>query len=101
MKSIEGVEKILCFLSIFLYVYLYENYLDRFMKYRIIIEQDEDGVFVIECPALPGCVSQGYTRDEAIKNIQDAIKGYILSLKKDQEPIPPTVEEEIIEVSIG
>ncbi|MCK5600755.1 type II toxin-antitoxin system HicB family antitoxin, partial [Candidatus Pacearchaeota archaeon] len=52
------------------------------MKFRIIIEQDEDGVFVAECPALPGCISQGKTRAEAIKNIEDAAQGYLESLKK-------------------
>ena len=69
------------------------------MKYRILIEQDEDGFFVAECPALPGCVSQGESRVEAIKNVQDAIKGYLESLKKHDEPIPPAIEEEIIEVT--
>ena len=59
------------------------------MKYRILIEQDEDGVFVVECPFLPGCISQGKTRKEALENIQDAIKGYLESLKKHNEPIPP------------
>jgi predicted RNase H-like HicB family nuclease len=43
------------------------------MKYRILIEQDEDGVFIAECPSLPGCISQGKTRQEAVENIQDAI----------------------------
>ncbi|HDK81574.1 MAG TPA: type II toxin-antitoxin system HicB family antitoxin [Nitrospirae bacterium] len=70
------------------------------MKYRILIEQDEDGFFVAECPALPGCVSQGESRVEAIKNVQDAIKGYLESLKKHDEPIPPAIEEEIIEVAV-
>ena len=70
------------------------------MKYRIIIEQDEDGVYVAECPALPGCISQGNTRQEALVNIQDAIKGYLESLKKHDEPIPPSIEEEIIEVAV-
>ena len=70
------------------------------MKYRIIIEQDEDGMFVAECPSLPGCVSQGKTRAQAIDNIQDAIKGYLESLKKHNEPIPPAIEEEIIEVAV-
>lgn len=69
------------------------------MKYRILIEQDEDGVFVVECPSLPGCISQGKTRKEALGNIQDAIEGYIESLKKHNEPIPPPIEEEIIEVA--
>ena len=58
------------------------------MKYRILIEQDEDGVFVTECPSLPGCISQGKTSKEALENIQDAIKGYLISLKKHNEPIP-------------
>ena len=68
------------------------------MKLRIIIEQDEDGTFVAECPNLPGCVSQGKTRVEAVRNIKDAAKGYLESLKKHNEPIPPSIEEEIVEV---
>ena len=64
------------------------------MKYRILIEQDEDGVFVVECPSLPGCISQGKTRKEALKNIQDAIEGYLESLRKHNEPIPPPIEGE-------
>jgi len=70
------------------------------MRYRILIEQDEDGIFVVECPSLPGCISQGNTRKEALKNIQDAIKGYIESLEKHNEPIPPSIEEEIVEVNL-
>ena len=69
------------------------------MKYRVLIEQDEDGVFVAECPSLPGCVSQGKTRKEAIENIQDAIHGYLESLEKHNEPIPPPIDEEIVEVA--
>jgi len=70
------------------------------MKYRVIIEQDEDGMYVAECPALPGCISQGRTREEALENIRDAIKGYLESLRKHDEPIPPPIEEEIVEVSL-
>lgn len=69
------------------------------MKYRILIEKDEDGVFVAECPSLPGCISQGKTRKEAIDNIIDAINGYLESLKKHNEPIPPSIEEEMVEVT--
>jgi antitoxin HicB len=69
------------------------------MLYRIVIEQDEDGQFVAECPSLPGCVSEGQTREEAITNIKDAITGYLASLKKHGEPIPPPITEEIVEVS--
>ena len=68
------------------------------MKYRVLIEVDEDGLFAARCPALPGCVSQGRTREEARTNIRDAIAGYIESLKKHDEPIPPPIDEEIVEV---
>jgi predicted RNase H-like HicB family nuclease len=70
------------------------------MKFRVLIEPDEDGVFVAECPVLPGCVSQGKTREEAVANIRDAIQGYLHSLEKHNEPIPGPVAEEIVEVPI-
>lgn len=63
------------------------------MKFRVIIERDEDGKFVAECPALPGCISEGRTRAEAIRNISDAVEGYLESLRKHGEPIPPPIEE--------
>lgn len=68
------------------------------MKYRVIIEQDEDGVYIAECPSFPGCISQGETRAEAEENIKDAVKGYIESLKKHNEPVPPPLYESFIEV---
>lgn len=70
------------------------------MKYRVLIEQDEDGMFVAEVPALPGCISQGRTRAEAIQNIQEAIAGYLESLRAHNEPIPPSIHEEIVEVAL-
>ncbi|MBW2038005.1 MAG: type II toxin-antitoxin system HicB family antitoxin [Deltaproteobacteria bacterium] len=70
------------------------------MRYRVLIEQDENGMFAVECPSLPGCISQGKNRKEALKNIQDAIKGYLESLKKHNEPVPPSIEEEIVEVAV-
>jgi antitoxin HicB len=69
------------------------------MKYRVTIEQDEDGVFVARCPSLPGCISQGATRADALSNIKDAIDGYLASLKKHHEPVPPSIDEEVVEVS--
>lgn len=68
------------------------------MKYRVVIQQDEDGVFVAEVPGLPGCISQGQTRSEALRNIQEALEAYLESLKVHDEPVPPSIEEEIIEV---
>ena len=68
------------------------------MKYRILIEQDEDGVFIAECPALPGCISQGNSRSEALENIREAMLAYIESLEKHGEPIPPSIYEELLEV---
>ncbi|MBS3105368.1 type II toxin-antitoxin system HicB family antitoxin [Candidatus Woesearchaeota archaeon] len=68
------------------------------MKYRVVVEQDEDGIFVAECPTLPGCISQGKTRKDALASIKDAIKGYLHSLKKHNEPIPPSVYEEMVEI---
>jgi len=70
------------------------------MKYRVLIEQDEDGVFVAEVPALPGCLSQGQTRADALKNIQEAIEAYLESLKAHNEPIPPSIDEEVVEVVV-
>lgn len=70
------------------------------MKYRVIIEQDEDGVFVAEVPSLPGCISQGKTRAEAVKNIQEAIEAYLESLKEHNEPVPPPISEEVVEVAV-
>ena len=52
------------------------------MKYRVLLEVDEDGVFVAEVPSLPGCVSQGASRDEALDNIREAISLYIESLEE-------------------
>lgn len=68
------------------------------MKYRVIIEQDEDGVFVAEAPSLPGCISQGTTRQEALTNIHEAIQAYLESLKKHNDPVPLPITQEIVEV---
>ena len=52
------------------------------VKFRVTIESNEDGVFIAESPVLPGSISQGGTRDEAMANNRDAIQGYVESLKK-------------------
>lgn len=68
------------------------------MKYRVLIEQDEDGRYVAEVPALPGCLSQGQTREEAVENIKEAIAAYLESLEAHGEPVPPPITEELVEV---
>ncbi len=68
------------------------------MKYRVLIEQDEDGVFVAEVPSLPGCISQGQTRGEVTENIKEAIALYLESLAVHNDPVPPPITEELIEV---
>ncbi len=67
------------------------------MKFTIILTRDEDGFFVASCPALPGCHSQGRSREEAIANIEEAIRGYIVSMRKHKhrDSIPETVVVEI------
>lgn len=70
------------------------------MKYRVMIEQDEDGVYVAEVPSLPGCISQGQTREEAVENVKEAIAAYIESLEAHDEPIPPPITEEVVEVRV-
>jgi predicted RNase H-like HicB family nuclease len=68
------------------------------VKWRALITEGQDGWFVAECPALPGCISQGRTREEALDNIREAIRGYLKSLEDAGEPIPPPITEEIVDV---
>jgi len=55
---------------------------------QVIVYPGEDGYWVVECPSLPGCISQGKTREDAIKNIREAIVGYIAALEQDRLPVP-------------
>jgi predicted RNase H-like HicB family nuclease len=67
------------------------------MTFVVVLEEGEDGYLVAECPALPGCVSQGRTRQEAIANIREAIQGIIEVRRKRGLPIP---EETLVEVEV-
>jgi predicted RNase H-like HicB family nuclease len=67
-------------------------------KYLVTLTTGEDGYIVAECPAFPGCVSQGKTRDEALKNIQEAIQGIVEVRKAQNLPIP---SPDIVEVSVA
>lgn len=68
------------------------------MKFLVTIAQDEDGVFIAECPAIPGCVSQGKTKQEAESNIEEAIRE-CLSVRRDLK-MPPYLEVTQIEVAV-
>lgn len=70
------------------------------VKFRVLIQQDEDGVYIATCPSLPGCISQGSTRDDARTNIHDAIEGYVASLKKHGDAIPPQIDEDSVDVAV-
>lgn len=59
------------------------------MQYTVVIEPADDGSLSVWVPDLPGCVSTGDTRDEALLNIADAIKGHIDTLRAHGEPVPP------------
>lgn len=68
------------------------------MKFQIIIDRDEDGKWVVECPSIPGCVSQGDTKEEALKNIHEAIQ---LCLEvRAERGMPLTIETRQIEVMV-
>ena len=69
------------------------------MKYRVLIQQGEDGMFVAEVPALPGCISQGATRAEALANAHEVVEAYLESLRAHGDPVPPPIDEEVIEVN--
>ncbi len=68
------------------------------VKLRVIVERDEDGVYVAEVPQLPGCVSQGETRAAALDNVREAARGYVASLRAHDDPVPPGFSEDVIEL---
>jgi predicted RNase H-like HicB family nuclease len=55
---------------------------------QVIVYRDEDGYWVVECPSLKGCLSQGKTKQEALANIKEAIAGYVAALEEDGLPVP-------------
>ena len=55
---------------------------------QVVIYPGEDGYWVAECPSLPGCISQGRTKEEAIANVKEAITGYVAALEEDKLPVP-------------
>lgn len=69
------------------------------MRFTVVFEQESDGGYVVTVPALPGCVSQGDSREEALSNIKEAIVAYVEALRKVGDPIPQDVGCETVEVA--
>ena len=68
------------------------------MRFNVTVDRDEGGVWIVECPAIPGCVSQGKTKGEALDNIKEAI---VLCLEvRAKEGMPLTIETRQIEVAV-
>ena len=69
------------------------------MKFVITLERDEDGVWIAECPSIPGCISQGATKDEAAANIHEAILGCLEA--RAEQGMPLTLETRLVEVAVA
>ena len=68
------------------------------MRYTVVLEREDDGGYVVSVPALPGCVSQGDTRTEALTNIREAIALYVDDCREAGDPIPTEAGREFVEV---
>lgn len=66
------------------------------MRVHVVLEQDEDGFWVAEVPAMPGCLSQGNTREEALANIREAIEGWLEVMQSKGAPY----QGELVEVTV-
>lgn len=66
------------------------------MKFNVTLDRDEDGIWIVECPSIPGCVSQGQTKEEALENIQDAIAACLQV--RAERGFPLTTETQQVEV---
>jgi predicted RNase H-like HicB family nuclease len=66
------------------------------MQFQVTVDRDEDGVWIVECPAIPGCVTQGATREQALANVKDAIRECLHV--RAERGLPLTVETQLVEV---
>jgi predicted RNase H-like HicB family nuclease len=68
------------------------------MRFTVVLEREDDGGFIASVPSLPGCVSQGDSRDEAMKNVREAIEVYIDDCRESGEPIPSESGREFVDI---
>ena len=71
------------------------------MKYTVVLERESDGGFVASVPVLPGCISQGNSREEALANIREAVELYVEDCRLSGDPVPEEDSLEYIEVTTG
>ena len=71
------------------------------MRYTVVMEREPDGGFVASVPVLPGCVSQGDSREEALRNIQEAVELYVEDCRAAGDPVPEEVDREFVELETG
>lgn len=69
---------------------------EEFMRFSVTLDRDEDGIWIVECPSIPGCVSQDQTRQEALENIKDAISACLQV--RAERGMPLTIETHQVEV---
>ena len=68
------------------------------MRYTVVLEREQDGGYVVSVPALPGCITQGHTRAEALDNIREAIALYIEDCRDAGDPIPTEAGKEFVDI---
>jgi predicted RNase H-like HicB family nuclease len=68
------------------------------VRFHVYLQPAEEGGYIAIVPALPGCVTQGETKEEALAMAKDAIKGYLISLQKHGEPLPAGLEDATVEI---
>ena len=68
------------------------------MRYTVVLEREADGGYVVSVPALPGCVSQGDTRAEALGNVREAIAVFIEDCREAGDPVPTEAGKEFVEI---
>jgi len=71
------------------------------MRYTVILQREEDGGYVATVPVLPGCVSQGDTREEALKNIEEAVEVFVEDVRAAGENVPVEDERTFVEVAVN
>lgn len=81
-------------------VELYDFRKEAFMRYTVILQKEEDGGYVATVPVLPGCVSEGDTREEALKNIEEAIEVYLEDVRAAGESVPIEDERAFVEIAL-